>query len=133
MLLLFLRLPPVPQELWPQGNTPIELATEFWHESDRLLKQSVKEVKDPRVTFVASGFIEENALFASDPLLREPTPDLFNHPEYPVYDKVYDARGVASKKYPQDPEGCSLCPMASLGHPIEAGAQRYFESILPRL
>jgi len=133
LLLMFLRLPPVPQEFWRIGNTPIDLATEFWHESDRLLAQSVKEVNDPRVTFVKSGFVEQNALFAKHPLLREPIPDPFDHPQYPVYDKVFDPRGVACKKYPQDSESRLICPMASLGHPLEEGAQRYFDAIFPRL
>jgi hypothetical protein len=133
LLLMALRLPPLPIASWRKGNSPIELALEFWHKSDRVLAQSVQEVKDPRVMFVRSGFAEQNALFAPDPLLREPSFDLLHHPEYPVDDNVYDARGVECQNYPQDPEGCLLCPMASLGHPTEGGAKKYAKAILAKL
>jgi hypothetical protein len=112
----------------------VDRALRFWHESDRLLAKSVKDVNDPRVRFVRSGFNSKNALFATDPLLREPNVDpCLPHPQFPVYDSRYDQRGVECKHYPQDLENCLFCPIASLGHPLERGAQTYFNAIVPRL
>jgi GDSL-like Lipase/Acylhydrolase len=128
---LALGIPPIPPVLWP--NSPIELAMDFWHKSDAALAMSVDEADDRRIVFVQSGFSEKNALFAGDTtFLREPV-FASDHPEYPVEDKVYEARKKVCDRYPQDPQNCALCPIASLGHPIEGGAQKYSEAILATL
>jgi hypothetical protein len=128
---LALGIPPLPPVLWP--NSPIELAMDFWQKSDAALAKSVDEANDRRIVFVQSGFSEKNALFAGDTtFLREPV-FACDHPEYPVEDKVYEARKKVCNRYPQDPQNCALCPIASLGHPIEEGAQKYSEAILATL
>ena len=99
----------------------IDLALDFWRKSDDALASAVKAVNDERIVFVSPKFTEENSLFTGKKtLLRED----------PFHDKVHDARIKECLKYPQDPEGCLTCPVASIGHPIEAGARQYKDAIL---
>ncbi|HYL58502.1 MAG TPA: hypothetical protein VEU51_06495 [Candidatus Acidoferrales bacterium] len=114
-------------------NNSISRALFFWCESDRLLAQSVKDVKDSRVVFVPSGFTDKNALFVPGTAKLRPPEFDCGHWESPVCDAVYDARNKECERYPQDSENRPFCPFASLGHPIEGGAQIYFDSIVPRL
>jgi len=128
---LALGIPPLPPVLWP--NSPIELAIDFWRKSDAALAKSVDDADDRRIAFVKSGFCEKNALFVKDTTLLRAPVFACDHPEYPVVDKVYEARKKVCNAYPQDAQNCALCPIASLGHPIEEGAQRYREAILKTL
>jgi GDSL-like Lipase/Acylhydrolase len=127
-LLFALRVSPLSAKLWP--NNPITLALDFWHKSDTALERAVSETNDHRICFVASGFSEENALFTgTGALLREPHFDQ-SHIEDPVDDKVYSARKAQCEIYPQDVPSSLTCPVASIGHPTEAGAKAYRDAIL---
>jgi len=117
---------------------PWDLAMEFWRKSTDALQAAVKEVGEPeRVVFVASGFTEENALFAREPLLRQPTleqglfHDLVDDMRYD--DRLRECPKYDQELYPRDQTAEFYCRNASLGHPTESGADRYASSILKRL
>lgn len=112
-----------------------KLPVEFWRKSDEALKTAVAETADERLKFVPSGFSEDNALFASNPLLREPRL-VPGHILDPVDDKRYQERVTTCDKYEDDLYGGSDpwhgldCRDASLGHPTELGADRYVDQIM---
>jgi hypothetical protein len=107
----------------PILDAVVSLAVQFWRDSDQCLAQAVSESASSlglgnRLFFVPNTFTEENALFASDPLLFGFGSDLA--PE----DEVIPQRTAACNiQYPiLDPMGRVMCYHASVGHPNVAGA-----------
>lgn len=103
----------------------------FWLGSDTALRKAVDDVNrtfGSRITFVRSGFTEQNSLFQDDSLLWAfaGTP--------PVVDAADDFRDlrarVCSNFYPDGSVGCDECRFASVGHPTAGGAIKYYEQIM---
>jgi hypothetical protein len=105
-------------------SDPRDLAVQFWQQSDTNLRAAVADVRDGRITFVASPFQKQNALFESDPWLWGPGPDL--GPQ----DQVADQRRPVCVNLVHDWFDCQTCIRASIGHPNAMGAIKYAEAIM---
>jgi hypothetical protein len=105
-------------------SDPRDLAVQFWQQSDLNLKAAVDDVGDKRITFVASTFQPQNALFESDPLLWGLGFGLT--PE----DEVADQRREPCVDLVHQWFDCQTCIRASVGHPNASGAIKYAEAIM---
>jgi len=109
----------------------VALSHLFWQGSDTALSNAVDEVNPRfgnRITFVRSGFTEENSLFQDSSLLWvfSGTP-----PFVDAADDFRDFRAqVCSNFYPDGSVDCLECRFASVGHPTAGGAIKYYEQIM---
>lgn len=110
----------------------VDQSHRFWLESDQALAAAVDEVNDGvadgRISFVRSGFSEQNSVFQEGSLLWgfDGVPPFVN-----ASDGLSDFRAqVCSNYYHDDVVGCAICRFASVGHPTASGAIRYYEQIM---
>lgn len=110
----------------------VALSHLFWQGSDAALSNAVDQVNPAfgnRITFVRSGFTEENSLFQDSSLLWvfSGTPPFF----VDAADDFRDFRAqVCSNFYPDGSVDCLECRFASVGHPTAGGAIKYYEQIM---
>jgi hypothetical protein len=108
-------------------SDPVDLALQFWHESDEALQHAVyqaNQIAGGRVTFVSPGFTPDNSLFAPASCLWELNPDLS------AQDPMRATREQQCQQYaPAFPQSV-ICARASVGHPNVTGAQKYADAIL---
>jgi lysophospholipase L1-like esterase len=120
----------------------IQLAQQFYICSQANLARAVSDARvryDPgftipltnRMAFVANGFTDANALFASAPLLWG-----FQGPDMGPEDEVAPLRQVSCKLQYGEPwrfGSLAMCEHASVGHPNVAGAQVFADAIVSAL
>ncbi len=113
----------------------ISLTEQFWNQSNDRLSKAVAETNSEmhlgdRIIFVPSPFTEENALFASNPLLFG-----FNADLSPQDEVITERAGACNAQYsnPFDFAQCEVCHYASVGHPNVAGARAISTAILNSL
>lgn len=108
-------------------SDPVDLALQFWHESDEALQRAVdqaNQIAGNRVTFVSPGFTPDNSLFAPASCLWELNLDLS------AQDPMRATREQQCQQFdPTFPQSV-ICARASVGHPNLAGAQKYADAIL---
>ena len=107
-------------------SDPVDLALQFWHESDEALQRAVdqaNQIARNRVTFVSPGFTPDNSLFAPASCLWELNMDLS------AQDPMRAPREQQCQQYDPFPQSV-ICARASVGHPNLAGAQKYADAIL---
>lgn len=117
-------------EQGPIIDTLVDLAMQFWRDSDEALAQAVSDSASKpklggRLLFVPNTFTEANALFSTTPLLFGFGSDLA--PE----DEVIPARtGACNVQYsPLEIVAREICYHASVGHPNPAGASAIAQAI----
>jgi lysophospholipase L1-like esterase len=113
-------------------NSVVSRCKEFLTLSTQYLGEAVRAVGDSRVRFVASGFNDDNALFAEHSLLWEFKLDGTFDPIDPV---ALIRHTECQAAYPDTGEFLirEVCYRASVGHPNLRGAQRYRDQIVAML
>jgi len=111
-------------------NVVVSRCEAFFSESTLGLTQAVAEANDARITFVPSGFTDDNAAFVPGTSLLFGLDDKLG-PEDPVATERHAACDIAHP-LPQILER-ELCYRASAGHPNPAGAVKFRDQILAAL
>ena len=108
------------------ANGIVARCEQFFNQSTDALQRAVSDAGDPRITFVPSGFTDENAIFAPASLLWGLTPTL--SPEDPV---AAARHLLCDAAHPSllDIFAREKCDRASVGHPNLAGAKQYANQI----
>ena len=105
----------------------VDRCEQFFRNSTAQLQAAIAKVNDPRISYIASGFTDDNAVFAPSPLL------------FGLDDELEPVDPVAAARHAQCditfPQPLELpqreqCYRASAGHPNPAGAAQFAQKIL---
>jgi hypothetical protein len=111
----------------------IQRCREFFAESTTALQQAIADARDPRITFVPTGFTEANAIFVPNTsLLWELDVDDGLSPEDPVAAERH-GQCDAAHSGPLEAFARQQCYRASAGHPNVEGALQFKKQLMATL
>jgi lysophospholipase L1-like esterase len=114
-------------------NPVLRRCEQFFDDSTRQLQQAIADAGDPRITFVPSGFTDDNSVFVpGTSLLWSLTLDDEMEPQDPV---APARRPLCNAAFPDDLQllDRERCYRASAGHPNVQGAVQFSKQILAAL
>jgi lysophospholipase L1-like esterase len=114
-------------------NSVLRRCEQFFDDSTRQLQQAIADAGDPRITFVPSGFTDDNSVFVpGTSLLWSLTLDDDMDPQDPV---AGTRRPLCNAAFPDDLQllDRERCYRASAGHPNVEGAVQFSKQILAAL
>ena len=112
-------------------NPVIRRCEEFFKDSTAQIKRAIADAHDTRITFVPSGFTDDNAVFVPGTSLLFGL-DAELNPQDAVAAERHGQCDSAHSDPLQIPER-EICYRASAGHPNPAGAQQFKDQILTAL